>query len=689
MTPRTRHTAAVGLLLAAGALAVLAGSARAATLSPLPQSDYTAQAVCPPATAQRATCLALRLLPASSEARSYTHPLGVARASTRTSAPSPTSGLLGLRPSDLHAAYSLPSTVTSAQTIALVDAFNDLTIEADLRTYDKDFDLPECTTANGCLQKVNEHGESGNPPFPQNELELDAAETTCTTGKVGELAREEACYFAKEAIGWTVETSLDVETAHAICQNCRIALVEAASPEYEDLDAAEDTAAETLGASEISNSWGGPECGPSEQGFTCASDTAAFNHPGVVITAAAGDYGYLDWDSTDQQQGYADFPASSPDVVAVGGTRLGLEADTSAWKEETVWNGDGAGGGGCSVLFEAQPWQQDVTNWPNVGCGDKRAVSDVSADADPYTGLAVRDSTAGACETAYIEGGREKKLADWCTIGGTSLASPIIASTFALAGGAHATPYPAATLYASVTRSPGSLHDVVAGSNGRCGEGFESTSGLSRCSLATEAAACTKHLICVACAGYDGPSGLGSPDGLGAFEPATGDGGGTEATCTEPTGEQESEGEQSSAIATTPVSQPSSGPPVLTVTPVKTTSGSGGGQTSSAGATVELSALALTHTALVALNRSRPPISQIGFAFTINVAEHVRVTLRQRVRKHGRTLWQALGKTITLSAKSGRNSGRLGGRATLKAGAYRLTLTPLHGAADTLPFTVG
>jgi hypothetical protein len=132
-----------------------------------------------------------------------------------------------------------------------------------------------------------------------------------------------------------------------------------------------------MGATEISNSWDGEEP---------VTDSAVFNHPGVVITAASGDNGYLNWQSPEPAAiGHVGYPASSPHVVAVGGTRLSLTSE-GAWAGESVWNGYGATGSGCSETFGAPPWQQELPNWSAVGCGSKRAVADVSADADPYTG---------------------------------------------------------------------------------------------------------------------------------------------------------------------------------------------------------------------------------------------------------------------------------------------------------------
>ena len=268
-----------------------------------------------------------------------------------------------------------------------------------------------------------------------------------------------------------------------------------------------------LGAGEVSNSWAGPELGETPE----LESASPFDHKGIVITAAAGDEGYLDWGAeAASERGYVGFPASSPHVVAVGGTRLSLGTD-SAWAGETVWNGDGATGGGCSVVFTAQLWQQSLSDWSGVGCGTKRAVADVSADADPYTGVAVHD-TSPECEYRYEEA-KVKHVLYWCTIGGTSVASPLIASVFALAGGANGVEYPAKTLYENEVKSPGSLHDVTTGSNGECTKPFSET-GLSGCTTAEEAKSCASKAICVAGIGYDGPTGVGTPDGIAAFKPA-------------------------------------------------------------------------------------------------------------------------------------------------------------------------
>ena len=475
-------------------------SVAAGSVSPLPSSDYTVRAVCARAAHGRGGCLALQLVPRTAAARARKHPLGFTRSAPLT-APSPGAGAFGLRPQDLHTAYDLPTSASSAQTVALVDAYNDPTAEADLKGYDEEFSLSACTASNGCFKQVNQNGEAGNLPFPKTTTELETAR------KGTRSAREEA----EEATGWDLEISLDIEVAHATCESCEILLVESNSSTYEDLETAEKSAA-VLGAGEISNSWAGPEVGETPE----LESASPFNHKGIVITAAAGDEGYLDWDAEEaSERGYVGFPASSPHVVAVGGTRLSLGAG-SAWAGETVWNGDGATGGGCSVVFTAQPWQQSLSNWSGVGCGTKRAVADVSADADPYTGIAVHDTSA-ECEYRYEEA-KVKHVLYWCTIGGTSVASPLIASTFALAGGANGVEYPAKTLYENRVKSTGSLHDIATGSNGECTKPFSET-GLSGCTTAEEAKSCASKAICVAGIGYDGPTGVGTPDGITAFKP--------------------------------------------------------------------------------------------------------------------------------------------------------------------------
>jgi subtilase family serine protease len=242
---------------------------------------------------------------------------------------------------------------------------------------------------------------------------------------------------------WSLEISLDLDMVSAVCPNCKILLVESNTNLDSDLYTAEDTAAR-LGANTISNSWGGSEY----SGET--TDDAHFNHPGVAITASSGDNGYG-----------VSFPAASRYLTAVGGTSLTRGGGTRGWTE-SAWSGAGSG---CSA-YEAKPsWQTDS------GCS-RRTVADVSAVADPNTGVAV------------MYGGL------WWTVGGTSASSPIVASVYALAGNAstvNAGSYP----YSHTS----GLFDVTSGSNGTCSPSY----------------------LCHGAAGYDGPTGLGTPNGVSGF----------------------------------------------------------------------------------------------------------------------------------------------------------------------------
>ncbi len=245
---------------------------------------------------------------------------------------------------------------------------------------------------------------------------------------------------------WSEEISLDLDMASAICPNCKILLVEAQSASIANLGTAENTAAR-LGANTISNSYGGSEF---------AGEAAAepnYEHP--AVTASAGDGGYG-----------VEFPASSRYVTAVGGTSLARSTETARGWSESVWSGSGSG---CSAYVAKPAWQTDA------GCA-RRTVADVAAVADPRTGVAVYDSYAPS--------------RGWVVYGGTSVASPIIAGIYALAGNA-ASISSASFAYGHA----GSLFDVTSGSNGSCGASY----------------------LCTGLPGYDGPTGLGTPDGTGAF----------------------------------------------------------------------------------------------------------------------------------------------------------------------------
>jgi len=320
----------------------------------------------------------------------------------------------GYTPADLQSAYALNSASGgSGKIIAIVDAYDAPTAEADLGVYRSQFGLPPCTTANGCFRKVNQTG--GSTPPQANA-------------------------------SWAQEISLDLDMASAICPNCKIILVEANSNSLANLYAAVDEAAK-LGATVISNSYGGPEYSSE------ANDQSHYNHPGIAITVSSGDNGYG-----------VEFPASSQYVTAVGGTSLRKASGGRGWTE-TVWSGAGSG---CSAYITKPSWQTDG------GCA-RRTVADVSAIADPNTGVAVYDSYA------------YRGASGWLVFGGTSVAAPVIAGVYALGGVTSST---AQSLYGA-----SAFWDVTSGSNGSCGGSY----------------------LCTGSVGYDGPTGLGTPNGVSAF----------------------------------------------------------------------------------------------------------------------------------------------------------------------------
>jgi hypothetical protein len=680
--PRSRRLARAVLIgaLLAGALALSPPAGAAASATGATSANFSVRSLCSVHARGRAGCLALGLHPRRASAVPGARPRGGVRAAAENiSAPWPQS----FSPLQVQKAYALPFTPPSPQTIAIVDAYDDAHIAADLAVYSEQFlgasaGPPACTIAagkvgdpvggslaEGCFLKVDQQG-SILPEGPRSESEPPTSE--------GELAQ-----------GWAGEIATDVELAHGLCESCRIVLVEASSDEYQSFEAAENEAA-ALGADEISNSWGGeaPE-----------SDRPAFNHPGVVITASAGDSGYLNWTEAGSEAYFegVDYPASSPHVVAVGGTFLKLSA--AAWQSETVWNeaenNSGASGGGCSSLLAAPPWQEASSGWSAVGCAGKRAVADVAADGDPYSGVAVYDSTPDPS----LEGDT-----GWSMIGGTSVASPIIASTFALAGGAGGVQYPAQTLYSHAGSA--ALHDVTAGGNGECKGSY--SSGCSG-SLASPLDCGSVNTICDAAVGYDGPTGVGSPNGVAAFqsgseEPGKGKGseegggpGGEKGKSEEGgSGSKGSAGEAGPAGGGSPTGAGGSPGAGATTEPLDEVSDGEEEESSpsavSAGS-IRLSNLALTFSAIAALNSGRPRVSEVAFTFTLNAPARVRVVLARRARVRGHWRWSPQPGSFTLAVPQGRNQARLRSHHALRPGRYRLALAPAHGVGQSLTIVIG
>jgi len=350
----------------------------------------------------------------------------------RLTAGSPT----GLAPSAVGAAYGLSGLSASGsdgsgQTIAIVDAYHDPTALADLNHWNAQYGYPTVPTcpsvnaAGACFQQVD----------PQGTPSVNS--------------------------GWVLEESLDIEWAHAEAPGAKIVLVEAASASDSNLFGAVQ-AANNLGATEVSMSWGGSEF----SGET--ADDQYMSHSGTLYTASAGDSGHG-----------AEYPAASPNVMAVGGTTLGGCSGTtcSGSITETTWSGSGGG----AASDEGIPSFQSAYAGPVSGAssiaaltGSKRGIPDVSFDGNPSTGVSVYDST------------RYQGQSGWFTLGGTSVGAPNWAGILAAGRASGATALEGnSAIYGGGYKT--NLRDVTSGTNGSCG------------------------IDCSAGTGYDLVTGLGSP----------------------------------------------------------------------------------------------------------------------------------------------------------------------------------
>ncbi len=329
--------------------------------------------------------------------------------------PAPAAGT----PAWLQQAYDLSylsATQGAGDTIAVIDAYDDPTAESDLGIFRSTYGLPACTTANGCFKKVNQWGYARSLPAPNS--------------------------------GWETEEALDLDAVSSLCPNCHIILVEARSASEADLAQAMSEGVK-LGANQLSNSWSIVSTTPLTDRFTWS---------GVATVAATGDYGYHDHLDPYNPPGDA-YPAAAPGVTAAGGTTLAA-ANVARGFGEAAWS---SAGSGCDTAEPKPSYQSDP------GCAG-RSYADVSADADPNTGLGVYDTGSGG----------------WVLVGGTSLATPLIAAGEAVTGVAGSTPQWAYTDQAL-------LNDPISGSNGACPAGIFG--------------------ICNAGPGYDGPTGVGSISG--------------------------------------------------------------------------------------------------------------------------------------------------------------------------------
>lgn len=331
----------------------------------------------------------------------------------------------GLSPIQVSHAYGFNSVAAAGkgQTIAIVDAFDDPKIEQDLAVFSKQFGLPACTTANKCFKKIY---ASGKKP--------------------------------KTDAGWSGEIALDVEWAHAMAPQAKIILVEAASDDMNDLFSAVKVAVKS-GANIVSMSWGAGEF-PEQTSFD-----AIFNNSKVSFFASSGDSG----------TGII-YPASSPYVIAVGGTTLSID-NYGNYQGETAWSGSGGG------LSSVEGWPQSQSSLPTPQSNNMRGVPDVAYNADPETGFSVYNTVPG-------DGG-----IGWSVVGGTSAGAPQWAALTAVVNSTLSTNIGGnlmSQLYAAANPVTGNynydFNDVSSGSNGDCG------------------------YLCTAQIGYDYVTGLGSPE---------------------------------------------------------------------------------------------------------------------------------------------------------------------------------
>ncbi|MGH2861873.1 MAG: hypothetical protein ACRDLT_10275 [Solirubrobacteraceae bacterium] len=327
----------------------------------------------------------------------------------------------------------------AADTVAIVDAYGDSTAYSDMEQFRSANGLPSIPTCGGsvttsCFERVNQYGQAANLPG-------NGDDETVSSGS-----------------GWNIEESLDIDAVSSLCPLCKILMVEANSDDSDDLpdlETAVSTAA-SLGANQISLSWGG-DTSPDAPDFSAPYDSISNS----AIFAAAGDYAY-----PGPNVGY---PAALADVTAVGGTSLTADPAVARGFSESAWSDTESG---CDTSQPVPSYQNSAT----TGCNG-RAYSDISADADADTGLEIYDSQPGA-EGCGGDG--------WCIVGGTSLATPLVAAYDAITGISDTTP---AWTYTDANY----LNDIVSGSDGTCPSG--------------------RSLICNTAIGWDGPTGNGSISG--------------------------------------------------------------------------------------------------------------------------------------------------------------------------------
>jgi hypothetical protein len=348
----------------------------------------------------------------------------------------------GYTPAQLQQAYGfnqikLPAGETfndagSGQTIAIIDALDDPYIRPDLQTFDQTFNIGGAAhdpTSTSFFKVVNENGGSTLPPTDNGQVDFG------------------------------LETSLDVEWAHAMAPGANILLVEASTPfSINDLGTAIETAARQPGVSVISMSFGFGDGGP--EWFLDNMFTTPAGHQGVSFVASAGDNGGFS----------AEYPAMSPNVLGVGGTTLPADASGNPNREqESAWS---LGGGGISNA-EAEPAYQ-----LGVQSTGSRTGPDLAYDADLNTGVAIYDTLFANA----LSPGKP-----WIEIGGTSAGAPQISSLVAITNQLRVAAGEATldganqllpAIYQIAATDPKAFHDITTGNNGYpAGPGYDFATG--------------------------------------------------------------------------------------------------------------------------------------------------------------------------------------------------------------------
>lgn len=515
------RTAAAASLAAAG----LVAATLAATTTPAGAAGTTTIRVparaCKTATPGHRACDALRMVTKRVSSASAKKLISEGLAKPANAPHVGTGPVGGFSPAGLAKAYGINAGAKTTKTVAIVDAFNDPSVRSDLNAFDKHYGFHKETKKS--FKVIGQDG--GAPPTTNDE-------------------------------GWAGEITLDVQSVRAVCRHCKILLVEANDNNDNNLAKAVKEAIKK-GATIVSNSYGGPES-PADPKWI----QKAYSHKHVAILASSGDDGWYDWDNVNfgvASSGMSQVPASYPHVVGVGGTALyvapnGKRTSEQAWNRNgpadflgaasvnTYGYEPGAAGSGCSAKYKAPKWQKKAKGYKTLGCGSKRSEVDIAAIADPFTGFDIYETfdwctnpDTSVCPYTSADDG-------WSTYGGTSLASPVTAGMWGLAGGpSKHVAWPASTLYANYKKHKSDTYDVTVGGTGGCydqtpkscgtflqnivygshaGENPNTgPGGLIDCAWgATGNKPKADRYQCYAQPGYDGVSGVGSPKGLKVFK---------------------------------------------------------------------------------------------------------------------------------------------------------------------------